>query len=137
MADPQPQVLALSSPPDDVDSVHALLEEVWAEHGDVPDLDRMAFETALIELASNVLGHAGGGQGISCTLAVTVTDSSIEANLEDTGEPGTIVLSAVELPEDFAESGRGLPIIQALVDELSYSRDDGLNRWHIARKRDR
>ncbi|HEY8588937.1 MAG TPA: ATP-binding protein [Naasia sp.] len=137
MVDPEPQVLALSSPPDDVNSVHALLEEVWAAHGDVPDLDRMAFETALIELASNVIGHADGGEGISCSLAVTVSEDRIEANLVDTGQPGNIVLSAVALPDDLAESGRGLPIIQALVDELSYSREDGLNRWHIARKRER
>ncbi|MCU1438748.1 MAG: hypothetical protein JWP66_1835 [Naasia sp.] len=137
MCDAEPQSLALSSPPDDVDSVHELLEAVWRKHDDVRDLDRMAFETALVELASNVIRHADAGSGVRCSVTVAVTESRVEATLVDTGEAGDIVLTAAQLPDDLAESGRGLPIIQALVDELTYTRDGGLNRWCIARDRER
>jgi serine/threonine-protein kinase RsbW len=125
--------LALSAPPDDVNAVHELLERVWTASAEVPDLDRFSFETALIELASNVLRHAGGGGGISCRLAVTVHGDRLEATLTDTGEPGDIEIAACDLPDDLAESGRGIPLIRALVDVVEYDREADANRWFIAR----
>jgi serine/threonine-protein kinase RsbW len=133
VADRTTHSLALSTPPDDVNAVHDLLEQVWAASADVPDLDRFSFETALIELASNVIRHADGGSGVSCRLAVTVRGDRLEATLTDSGEPGDIELSAADLPDDLSESGRGIPIIKALVDVVEYGREADANRWYISR----
>ncbi|MEO7722587.1 MAG: ATP-binding protein [Pseudolysinimonas sp.] len=122
------------TPPDSVDTVHDLLEDVWTDAPSIPAGDRLRFETALIELASNVIRHADGGSGVTCTLMIETFPDRIEATLSDSGEPGNVQLAEREMPDDLSESGRGIPLIQALVDELSYDRDGSLNRWHIMRK---
>ena len=48
----------LESPPDDVETVHDLLSLLWSETPQVSDGDRIRFETALIELAANVMAYA-------------------------------------------------------------------------------
>jgi serine/threonine-protein kinase RsbW len=125
--------LSLSTPPDDLDTVHRMLEGVWSASTDVPALDRVAFETALIELAANVLRHADDGSGVTCALEVLVSGDRIEATLTDSGTPGNVRLVGRAMPDEDAESGRGIPIIQALVDDLDYARVGGLNRWRITR----
>lgn len=127
------RTLDLAAPPDDVNSVHGLLETVWSEHEHVGDIDRISFETALIELASNVIRHGDGGCGIRCSVTVTVSENRLEARLIDDGEPGEIELAGRPLPEDFAESGRGIPLITALVDVVRYERSADSNHWYLAR----
>ena len=134
MTDPTIHMVSMSSPPDDVDTVHALLENVWRDSPNVSMIDRMSFETALIELVSNVIRHADSGLGVICTLTVEVTPDRIDATIRDTGEPGNVELVGRAMPGDLAESGRGIPLIQALVDDLSYEREGNLNRWNLHRK---
>lgn len=134
MADSKIHTVSMSSPPDDVDTVHCLLEDVWRSETHISVIDRISFETALIELVSNVIRHADSGSGVTCTLTIKVSDEHIEATLRDTGEPGDVQLVGRTMPEDLAESGRGIPLIQALVDELTYEREGNLNRWCLRRK---
>ncbi len=98
-------------------------------------LDRMAFETALIELASNVIEHADTGQGVTCIVSVTVDDGVMSARLRDGSEPGDFRLTAREMPGADAESGRGLAMVQMLCDELTYERVGGENVWSVRRTR--
>lgn len=133
MSEPISRTLMMTSPPDDVDTVHALLSSVWEESDGIAALDRFSFETALVELASNVMRHADPGFGVSCHLAVTVFADRIEAVLTDAGMPGDVQLVARGMPDALAESGRGIAMIQALVDDLDYTRAEGFNSWRIAR----
>ena len=134
MAETFTHTLRMTAPPDDVDTVHRLLGSVWADVPSVPVEDQFRFETALIELASNVIRYAGAGKGVSCTLTIDNFEDRIEAMLTDTGEPGDMQLVGRSMPDDLAESGRGILLIQALVDELSYDRHNGHNYWRIMRK---
>jgi serine/threonine-protein kinase RsbW len=133
MTDSGDHKITLVAPPDDVDTVHGLLDGVWADFPSVSAIDRASFETALIELASNVLRHAAGGSGVRCDLIIEVTDGRIEARLSDTGLTGDIDLLPRAMPDDLSEAGRGIPLIQALVDELEYARSGSLNHWRISR----
>ncbi len=124
----------MSSPPDDINFVHSLLETVWKSAPNISEPDQIRFETALIELASNVIQHADSGSGVSCTLTIETFTNRIEAVLRDTGEPGNVQLEGRTMPKDHAESGRGIPLIQALVDEFSYEREGNLNIWRITHR---
>lgn len=137
--------LQLCSPPDDVDRVHELLETVWTDAPGVSLTHRFSFETALIELVSNVLRHGDDGSGVTCSLCLQVSPLLLDATLRDDGIPiteglvpsdQTSVDARVPMPEALAESGRGLPLIRALVDVLGYSRDGDYNEWHIVRRLD-
>lgn len=124
---------AIAAPPSDVNSVHALLEQVWRDEPQVKARDRLCFETALIELASNVISHGDAGCGVRFRLAVRVTRARIEADLSDDADDPGLDADAPTMPDAAAESGRGLAMIGALVDELTHSRTADGNTWHLAR----
>jgi serine/threonine-protein kinase RsbW len=124
----------VSVPPHDVDAVQDMLQDAWSALPELSDDDRMRFELALVELASNVIRHANDGAGVSCTLRIENLGDRIEATLVDSGKPGNVCISATEMPDDLSEGGRGIPLIRGLVDVLDYGRDGGLNRWYIMRK---
>jgi serine/threonine-protein kinase RsbW len=128
--------LVFSAPPDDVDAVHEFLETVWEANPGVSEFDRMAFETALIELASNVIQHAAGEGGVTCVLTVEADENGLSASLADTADAGGIVLMDRSMPDELSESGRGIALIQALVDDLRYERVDERNVWSISRARE-
>jgi len=125
----------MAVPPGDVNAVHSLLEAVWADLPDIPMMERFKFETALLELASNVVKHADGGFGLWCTLEIDAYPERIEATVVDDGEPSDAhVLVPRDMPDELSESGRGIALIQALVDDLAYSHDGKTNRWRISRR---
>lgn len=124
----------IECPPDDVDAVHKLLNQVWGDRPMVMDADRFSFETAIVELTSNVIRHGDSGAGISCSITINVHDQRIEATLIDNGRVARVELAETKMPDGFAESGRGIPLIKALVNSFSYNRNGNLNTWQIARK---
>lgn len=129
----------LRTPPEDgVSAVHEALEELWAETPGIASWDRMSFETALIELTSNIVQHARSYRHIICLVEISVTDDELRAVLNDSGEEAEVdVASPREMPDEWAEAGRGIPFIQALVTEFDFRRVDGQNVWTIARTRRR
>ncbi|WP_166788320.1 MULTISPECIES: ATP-binding protein [Cryobacterium] len=127
--------LALSTPPDDIDTVQDFVQRVLEPHSDIVDIDRFAFETALVELASNVIQHAAAGTGITCVLSIHADDHELSARISDTGTAGAVTLSGPVLPDDLAESGRGLALIQMLVDSVHFERVGDRNVWTISRAR--
>lgn len=133
MPDVVQRTMTIESPPDDVDAVHELLESVWVDAPNVVMKDRFCFETALIELASNVIRHGDDGAGITCRLEIGVFVDHVEAVIHDSGHAVSIALEGHEMPDEMAESGRGLPLIEALVD-IEYQRDGGGNEWRISRR---
>ncbi|MCY7413445.1 MAG: SpoIIE family protein phosphatase [Salinibacterium sp.] len=125
--------LRIKTPPDDVNLVHELLETVWGASPEIPVEERNRFETALIELASNVIRHSSSSAAVSCVLSIRSSPGHLEAELRDTADPGDVELVGRMMPDELAESGRGIPLIQALVDELEYSHDGSFNLWRITR----
>ena len=127
--------LDFASPPDDVTCVHDFLAGVWGAEPSVGAEDRMAFELAVVELASNVVEHAGGGSRVACSLSLAVTGHDLEAELTDDGRPASVDPSTAALPDASAASGRGLALVGMVVDELHYERDGDRNRWTLRRGR--
>ena len=129
------EVLTLRSPADDINVVHAYIERVWAAHDDLDVMDRLRFETALIELAANVIQHADDGNGIIADIAIVVDGDLIKATISDSSPAGLVDLSMREMPDELAESGRGIAFIQRLVDIFHYERRDDENLWVIQKRR--
>jgi serine/threonine-protein kinase RsbW len=129
--------LAAPAEPEIIDLLHALVEHLWQRHPDVSEGDRTRFEMAAVEILANIVEHAfrldsaapGRQRRFVVTLAVTPTE--LVAAFGDNGLPMEIDLSEVVLPTDLAESGRGLALAAAALDDLEYTRVEGRNHWRL------
>lgn len=127
--------LTAPAEPASLERVHALLAEVWSDHEDVTETDRMFFEVAVTEVAGNIAEHAPDGAPLDFTLHVRVHCDRMDAEFVDDGRSAQIDLAGVAMPSTMSESGRGLAMTLAAVDELAYRRDGDTNHWHIMRRR--
>ena len=134
VADPE-YVLAARAEPSSLDRVHALLEAVWTAHQDVSPADRMHFAIAVTEVAGNIVEHSSDGRALDFTLHIRVLAESLEAGFEDRGGRVDVDLGSVGLPDDLAESGRGLALTMSCVDLLEYRREGHTNHWRMVRRR--
>ncbi len=126
--------IELTSPPDTINEVHKLLLDIWDGAEQVNSGDRYRFELALIELATNVMQHADPGNVVRCTILVETSPERLSCTVYDSGPPVVLELEGRSMPDALEESGRGIPLIRALVDELDYGREGGVNRWYIMRR---
>ena len=127
--------LTAPAEPASLEHIHALLETAWSDCSDVTDADRMLFEIAVTEVAGNIAEHATDGAPLDFTLRIRIHADRLEAEFRDTGRRAEVDLSSAGMPADLAESGRGLAMTLAAVDELQYRRDSNTNHWRIVRRR--
>ena len=100
-------------------------------HEEVNDL-----KLAVTEACGNAVRHAKPSEHGVVLVDFGLEDETIEIRVEDAG-PGIGTLPAAELERDeLAESGMGLAIIQALVDDLEIRGGDG-GRGTVVRMRKR
>lgn len=78
---------------------------------------------AVTEACGNAIRHAGPKRDASVTVRFAVDDRSIDVRVEDNG-PGMQQAEPVRPASELSESGMGLGIIQALVDDLEISAPD-------------
>lgn len=120
--------------PESLDLLHDLLERVAAQHPDVSAADLMMFETAVIEIAGNVVEHGRPPGEVTYGFRLEVHPDRLEGVLTDSGQelPST---AEATMPGQWDESGRGLALAGSVLDHLSYTREQGENRWHMQRLR--
>jgi serine/threonine-protein kinase RsbW len=98
------------------------------------DRDLMLFETALGEIASNVLTHGRpAGTVAPVEFGLRIEGGAVVARLSDSGAPAHEHLSR-EMPGAEVEGGRGLAIARSLLDDLGYERDGDRNRWRLVKR---
>lgn len=115
-----------------VDRVHAALDELFARAPAAGDDDRMLFRLAVSEVATNVVEHAVAREPIHVTVELDADAEAFSAIFTDSADPALLDLRHVEMPDEQAESGRGLAIALAALDELSHETDGG-NTWRLRR----
>ena len=100
----------------------------------VPDEARGDIQIALSEACANVVRHAAGTFDYSVSLAVGPEGCEVE--IEDLGpgfEPGRTDETA-PVPDVEAESGRGLFLMRALMDDLQFLRDRNTTRVRLIKR---
>lgn len=124
----------LSIPPDDVNTVHEFLQSIWDENSYIPTRDKYSVETAIIELTSNIILYSDATSGIICEIVIEALENRIDATISDNGELADLALDEHIMPDEFSESGRGIPLIKTLVDEFVYENSENRNMWRISKK---
>ncbi|MCT9619922.1 MULTISPECIES: ATP-binding protein [unclassified Curtobacterium] len=125
----------------DVPAVPASLDEVQDRFGawwDTLGIDdvrlRFGLETALAEIAANIVEHtrrADQEAGRRYTVELDATDQELVAVLTDNGLPVDIDLAAVTMADADEESGRGLALAIAALDRLEHRHEGGHNVWTL------
>lgn len=120
-----------------LDDVHGALARLWSAAPDVPELDRLRFETAVIEIATNIVRHTvpatGGGPAVVRVSALLrAVPGRVEAELSDDGAPVEVDLDPAPV-DDLAESGRGIALVLRAVDTLEHRRVEDRNTWRLTR----
>lgn len=136
MATDDRRELTLTTGEGTLDRVLDLVGEMLPAGG-VEEEARLRFELAVAEIGANIIEHAGAGDPVTLTLVLEVAPDRLEARFTDDGNPARVDLRAVQMPDVFAERGRGLAIALEALDELEYRRRGGENVWRLACYRDR
>ena len=129
--------------PESLELVHELLEKVWESEAGIDLMARIRFETALIEVASNIIEHSrpAASDPIQFELELECSPERLYAEFHDNAKPAGIDLSATPPPEDLSSlenissSGRGLALAKVALDEFSYAKLDAGNKWTLLCKR--
>lgn len=123
---------------DSVDTVQEAFSTWWEELGEQDATKRFSFETAVVEIATNIVEHSrrnDQGDGRRFTLDLDATDAEVTALFTDNGQPADIDLSAVTMADIDDESGRGLALALATLDSLDYRHESGRNIWTLMCRR--
>jgi serine/threonine-protein kinase RsbW len=121
------------SVPQSIEELHDLMARVRHDHPEVHSEDLMMLETAVVEIAGNVVEHGRPEGRVPYRLRLEVLDHLLRARLVDAGA-GAVPWPPRE-PDPMAEGGRGLALAGAVVDRLDYERVGDQNRWVVERIR--
>ncbi|MFW6775069.1 ATP-binding protein [Nocardioides sp. CPCC 205120] len=128
-------VLDLAAEPGALDDAHDALEQAWEDHPEVGEGERLRFVMATMEILGNVVEHAYAADDEPrrrrLALEVRRADGGLVGTISDNGQPAALDLSDVTMPGEDAESGRGLALAAAALDELAYERVEGRNVWTL------
>src|ERR1700712_782081 len=121
-----------------IDVVQSEFDAWWTALGDGAVMTRFAFETAVVEIAANIVEHTNRAEGTSgrrYQLELQADATIVTAVFTDNGMPADIDLSTVTMADTDEESGRGLALAIAALDSLDYRRVDGRNVWTLVCRR--
>lgn len=134
--------IQVNAAPEQLDAVHAALTRFWqhlsstAPHHQA----RHPFNTAVAEIAANIIRYAfdEASREKFFHLDVRAYADRVQAELTDRGKPfkGSLAPRARQELDtmDLPESGMGLELVRALLDEFTYTRErDEINHWRLVK----
>lgn len=117
-----------------VDTVQDRFGAWWDTLGIDDPRPRFALETALAEIAANIVEHTKRTDreaGRRYTVELEADDRELVAVLTDNGRPADVDLAAVTMADVDEESGRGLALAMAALDRLEHRHERGHNVWTL------
>ena len=121
--------------PATLDEIGTILERMWSLHPHVPDSVRTQIVIAVGEIGANIVEHAARGGPVRLRMEVLVSLEEVRVAFLDDGPSAQMQITAPpEMPDEMAESGRGLALAHAVLDRLWYHRQI-FNHWILVSKR--
>ena len=119
-----------------VDDVLDRLDALWSESPHVASDDRTLFTLAVSEVVTNIVQHADSfpNAEITVDIALWVTADELRATVIDTAHPATIDWENISMPDQDSESGRGLAIATAALDDFEHTGGGAGNTWVLRRR---
>lgn len=115
------------------------LEQAWLTHPEVPEAVRLQLAIAVAEVVGNIIEHGGGlHRPVKIQMRMTLSEQGqVQICFTDDGDelPAHIDLTAAVMPDETAEGGRGLALAQAVLEQLTYHRDNAINYWILLSRR--
>ncbi len=124
----------LTVPPDDIFDVHEFLRTIWEEKSSLSEPDRYSIETAIIELTTNIFQYSEVTGRIACKIVIEIEGGKVLVTVTDNGELAVLELDEHLMPDEFSESGRGIALIRALVDDFSFDTTGNKNQWRLSKR---
>jgi anti-sigma regulatory factor (Ser/Thr protein kinase) len=139
------QVASFPASPPHLEDLHAALDRFWAHAKRAlprpPGNEwQIAFTTAVVEIATNVMRHAYAAEAHPrpMELRLRAYSDALEAEFLDQGEPYVpkqLPPQAAEDPLGLTEGGYGIALVRAAVDKLEYARTpDAINHWRLVKR---
>lgn len=135
-------VLTAPADPEVLDLVHSMLEHLHVGGVQVSPSAKMRFEMAVIEVLGNIVEHAyahdaalhdvDASEVRRFEIRLAATDTHLVASLSDNGMPVSLDLDDLPMPDEMAESGRGLALAAAALDVFEFERTGARNHWRLA-----
>lgn len=117
-----------------VDRVLDELEDLWSSASHVPTEDRTLFTLAVSEVTTNIVQHSAEDSPVKLSVEIRSTPDDLTAVIRDSAPPAGIDWHAIAMPDEDSESGRGLALAQAALDDFSHRFDDDGNTWTLRRR---
>ena len=116
-----------------LDQIEQTFVDLWKSHDNVPHHIRLQLGIAIAEIVANIIEHATKGldRPVRLQMSAHVRTRQVHVQFSDDGIPNPVHLSEVSMPAELAERGRGIPLAKAVLDQLSYERAGGRNRWTL------
>lgn len=117
-----------------LDEVQDRFAAWWEGVGEDDVALRFKLETALAEIAANIVEHTRRTDqeaGRRYTVRLDAADHELTAVLTDNGRPADVDLAAVTMADADEESGRGLALAIAALDRLEHRHEHGHNVWTL------
>ena len=121
--------------PESIDRLQDLLGEVRHDHPELDEADLYMLETAVVEIHGNVVEHGKPSGKVVYAFELEVHPDRLVGVLADTGSASPDLRLLDETTDELAESGRGLWLAKATLDELTYGRMGDRNTWMLVRFR--
>jgi serine/threonine-protein kinase RsbW len=121
--------------PESLDRLHALMDRVRSEHQEIDPTELMLFETAIVEIHGNVVQHGRPEGKVLYAFDLQVCSDRLVGSLADNGDAVQDLSGRSGLVGKDAESGRGLQLARAALDDLVFARRENRNTWQMVKRR--
>ncbi|SDL42469.1 ATP-binding protein [Tessaracoccus oleiagri] len=108
------------------------LDRLWDEAPPGADEHRYLFALAVSEILTNVIQH-NPGPSFALRVELGMGGDALHATIDDGAPPAEVAIEGAGMPDVDSESGRGLALAEAVLDELRHERTASGNRWTLRR----